>query len=257
MKVVILAGGRGTRLSEETANIPKPMIEIGGKPIIWHIMKQYSHFGFNDFLICLGYKGYMIKEYFSHYFLHMSDVTIDMGKNKTRIHSTYSEPWKITLIDTGLETMTGGRIKRIQKHIGDEPFMLTYGDGVADVNIKELLKFHKANGKVVTITAVQPMARFGSLALDKNRVEGFHEKPRGDNLWINGGFFVLESGIFDYLVDDNAVFEKKPLEETSRAGKMVAFKHRGFWHPMDTMRDKICLEDLWQSGKAPWKVWDK
>lgn len=258
MKVVILAGGRGTRLSEETTNVPKPMVEIGGKPIIWHIMKLYSHFGFNDFVICLGYKSYMIKEYFSHYFLHMSDVTIDMLNNKTVIHNTSSEPWKITLVDTGLETMTGGRVKRVQKYIGNKPFMLTYGDGVADVDIRKILKFHKAHGKTVTLTAAQPTGRFGSLVLhNENQVKGFQEKPKGDNSWINAGFFVIEPGIFDYLSGDETVFEKGPLEMLARAGGLFAFKHSGFWYPMDTLRDKVCLEDLWQTGKAPWKLWDK
>lgn len=258
MKVAILAGGRGTRLTEETTNVPKPMIEIGGKPIIWHIIKTYSHFGFNDFIICLGYKGYVIKEYFSHYFLHMSDVTIDMRGNETKIHSTSSEPWKITLVDTGLETMTGGRIKRIQKYIGNEPFMLTYGDGVADVDIWKLLKFHKAHRKVMTVTAAQPVGRFGSLSLHKkNQVKGFQEKPKGDNIWINAGYFVIEPKMFDYLANDETVFEKEPLEKLARAGEIFAFKHDGFWYPMDTMRDKLYLEDLWRSGKAPWKVWKK
>lgn len=258
MKVVILAGGRGTRLSEETVNVPKPMVEIGGKPVIWHIMKLYSHFGFNDFVICLGYKSYMIKEYFSHYFLHMSDVTIDMLNNKTIIHNTSSEPWKITLVDTGLETMTGGRVRRIQKYTDNKPFMLTYGDGVADVDIRKILKFHKAHGKTATLTAAQPMGRFGSLVLrNENQVKGFQEKPKGDNSWINAGFFVIEPEIFDYISSDETVFEKGPLEMLAQAGELFAFKHSGFWYPMDTLRDKVYLEDLWQSGKAPWKFWNK
>lgn len=258
MKVVILAGGRGTRLSEETTSIPKPMVEIGGKPIIWHIMKTYSHYGYNDFVICLGYKGYMIKEYFSHYFLHMSDITIDMTKNRTRIHNTSIEPWKITLVDTGIDTMTGGRIKRIQKYVGADPFMLTYGDGVADIDVRKLIKLHKSRKKIATITAAQPVGRFGSVVLrNKDQVTGFKEKPVGDNIWVNAGYFVLEPGIFDYLIDDGTVFEKEPLEKLAHAGEMVAFKHKGFWYPMDTLRDKICLEDLWQSGKASWKVWEK
>lgn len=257
MKVALLAGGRGTRLTEETTNVPKPMVEIGGKPIIWHIMKTYSHFGFNDFVICLGYKGYMIKEYFSHYFLHMSDVTIDMVGNETKIHNTSSEPWRITLVDTGLETMTGGRVKRIQKYIGDEPFMLTYGDGVADIDIRKLLAFHKAHGKIVTVTTAQPMGRFGSLTLNKeNQVKGFREKPKGDNLWINAGYFILNPEIFDYLADDKTVLEEI-LENLAQAGEIFAFKHNGFWYPMDTVRDKIHLENLWQSGKSSWKIWDK
>lgn len=257
MKVVILAGGRGTRISEETQNIPKPMVRIGGKPILWHIMKAYSQQGFNEFVICLGYKSYMIKEYFSHYFLHTSDVTIDLRKqNEIKVHTTVSEPWKITLVDTGLETMTGGRIKRVRKYVGDEPFLLTYGDGLADLDIRKEVKFHKAHGKLLTVVAVLPAIRFGLLELDKkNRVKGFHEKPRGENAWVNAGFFVAEPGIFNYLTGDDTVLEKKPLEKLAREGEMVAFKHHGFWSPMDTLRDKICLEDLWQSGKAPWKIW--
>lgn len=258
MKVVILAGGRGSRLSEETRNIPKPMVEIGGKPIIWHIMKRYSHYGFNDFIICLGYKSYMIKEYFSHYFLHMSDVTIDMVENKTQIHSTCSEPWKITLVDTGLETMTGGRVKRIKKYVQGKPFMLTYGDGVADIDIAKLLKFHKSHGKVLTVTAAQLMGRFGSLLLNKkNQVKGFLEKPKGDNHWINGGYFVAQPEIFDYLRSDEAIFEKEPLVNLAQDGEMFAYRHSGFWFPMDTLRDKIYLEELWQSREAPWKIWEK
>jgi glucose-1-phosphate cytidylyltransferase len=255
MKVVILAGGRGSRLSEETKDVPKPMVEIGGKPIIWHIMKRYSHHGFNDFIICLGYKGYMIKEYFSHYFLHMSDVTIDVAKNKTTIHNTVSEPWKITLVDTGLNTMTGGRVKRIEKYVDNKPFMLTYGDGLSDIDIGALLKFHKTHGKKLTVTAAQSMGRFGSLLIDGNdRVEQIEEKPKGDNLWINGGYFVFEPDIFNYLPDDETVLEKKPLEDLAQKGEMFAYKHGGFWYPMDTMRDKMYLEELWNSGNAFWKI---
>jgi glucose-1-phosphate cytidylyltransferase len=255
MKVVILAGGRGSRLSEETKDVPKPMVEIGGKPIIWHIMKRYSHHGFNDFIICLGYKGYMIKEYFSHYFLHMSDVTIDVAKNKTTIHNTVSEPWKITLVDTGLNTMTGGRVKRIEKYVDNKPFMLTYGDGLSDIDIGALLKFHKTHGKKLTVTAAQSMGRFGSLLIDGNdRVEQIEEKPKGDNLWINGGYFVFEPDIFNYLSDDETVLEKKPLEDLAQKGEMFAYKHGGFWYPMDTMRDKMYLEELWNSGNAFWKI---
>lgn len=258
MKVVILAGGRGSRLSEETTNIPKPMVEIGGKPIIWHIMKCYSHYGFNDFIICLGYKSYMIKEYFSHYFLHMSDVTIDMAKNTTEIHSTFSEPWKITLVDTGLETMTGGRVKRIKKYVEKEPFMLTYGDGLADIDISKLLKFHQSHGKTLTVTAAQSMGRFGSLAFSKkDQVKGFLEKPKGDNHWVNGGYFVAEPEVFDYIASDETVFEQEPLKNLAKDGEMFAYKHDGFWFPMDTLRDKIYLEDLWQSKQAPWKSWEK
>lgn len=255
MKVVILAGGRGSRLGEETKDVPKPMVEIGGKPIIWHIMKRYSHHGFNDFIICLGYKGYMIKEYFSHYFLHMSDVTIDVAKNKTTIHNTVSEPWKITLVDTGLNTMTGGRVKRIEKYVDNKPFMLTYGDGLSDIDIGALLKFHKTHGKKLTVTAAQSMGRFGSLLIDgNNRVEQIEEKPKGDNLWVNGGYFVFESDIFNYLPDDETVLEKKPLEDLAQKGEMFAYKHGGSWYPMDTMRDKMYLEELWNSGNAFWKI---
>ncbi len=256
MKVVILAGGRGSRLSEETTRIPKPMVEIGGKPIIWHIMKSYSHYGFNDFIVCLGYKSYMIKEYFSHYFLHMSDVTIDMKKNETQVHSTVSEPWKITLVDTGLETMTGGRVKRIEKYVKGETFMLTYGDGVSNIDIPKLLEFHQSHGKILTVTAVQLMGRFGALKLTpKDKVKGFQEKPKGDLRWINGGFFVAKPEIFDYIPGDETLFEKEPLENLAKANEMFAYKHSGFWYPMDALRDKIHLEELWQSGNAPWKVW--
>ncbi len=256
MKVVILAGGMGTRLSEETVSLPKPMIEIGGKPILWHIMKIYSHYGFNDFIICLGYKAYLIKEYFSHYFMHMSDVTIDLAKNETKIHDSYSEPWKVTLVDTGMNTMTGGRIKRIGKYIGDETFLLTYGDGVGSVDIKKLVDFHKKHKKLATITAVQPTGRFGALDLhEDDSVRAFYEKPVGDRTWVNGGFFVLEPKVLEYIKDDSSTWEKEPLEKLGQDGQMVAYKHSGFWKPMDTLRDKGELENLWQSGKAPWKVW--
>lgn len=256
MKVVILAGGMGTRISEETSVIPKPMIEVGGKPILWHIMKIYSHHGFNDFIVCLGYKGYIIKEYFSHYFLHSSDVTIDMKKNKVSVHSTTSEPWKVTLVDTGLETITGGRIKRIKKYIGNEPFLMTYGDGVGQINIRELVRFHRKHKKMATVTAVQPLGRFGSLGIEKsNKVNSFLEKPQGDNNWINAGFFVLESDIFDYIEGDSTHWEKEPLENMAKKGQLMAYKHAGFWKPMDTLRDKLELERLWNANKAPWKVW--
>jgi len=256
MKVVILAGGFGTRLSEETEIKPKPMVEIGGKPILWHIMKIYSSFGFNDFIICLGYKGYVIKEYFANYFLHMSDVTIDLKNNKIEIHNVKSEPWRVTLVDTGLNTMTGGRIKRIQQYVADETFMLTYGDGLGNININELLEFHRKHGKYATITAVQPTGRFGALKLKGNQVLAFKEKPKGDGGWINGGFFVLEPEIFNYIEGDETVWEKEPLENLAKDGQLMAYKHKGFWKPMDTLRDKRELESLWQSGNPPWKIWD-
>ncbi len=256
MKVVILAGGLGTRLSEETVLRPKPMVEIGGKPILWHIMKLYSSFGFNDFIICLGYKGYVIKEYFSNYFLHMSDVTIDLYSNNMEIHNNYCEPWKITLVDTGLDTMTGGRLKRVMPYIKDKTFMLTYGDGTSDVNILELLNYHNSHGKLVTVTAAQPGGKFGALNLDENnRVNSFLEKPKGDGGWVNAGFFVMQPEIFNYIEGDDTILERKPLENIAWYGQLMAYKHSGFWQPMDTLRDKNLLEDLWQSGKAPWKVW--
>lgn len=256
MKVVILAGGKGTRLIEETTNMPKPMVEIGGKPILWHIMKTYSHYGFNDFIICLGYKGYVIKEYFANYFLHSSDVTIDLGKNKTDMFGSKAEPWKITLIDTGLETLTGGRIKRIEKYVGNKTFMLTYGDSVGDINIKELIKLHRKQGKYVTITAVQQAGRFGALQVSNSgSVKSFSEKPKGDGAWINGGFFVLEPEIFNYIKDDLVMWEHKPLETLARLNQLNAYKHNGFWKCMDTLRDKIELESLWNEGTPPWKIW--
>jgi glucose-1-phosphate cytidylyltransferase len=259
MKVVILAGGYGTRISEESHLKPKPMIEIGDKPILWHIMKIYSHYGYNDFIICLGYKGYCIKEYFAQYFLHESDVTFDFRNDNQRfIHNHSAEPWKVTLIDTGLETMTGGRVKRIKEYVGNEPFMLTYGDGVSDMNIKELVDFHNSHGRLATVSAIQPSGRFGALDLsEKNVVQGFEEKPKGDGHWINAGFFVLQPDIFDYIKDDSTILEREPLESIARDRELVAYKHHGFWQPMDTLRDKNHLEDLWQSGKAPWKNWDK
>ena len=257
MKVVILAGGFGTRISEESDLKPKPMIEIGGKPILWHIMKIYSHYGFNDFIICCGYKGYVIKDYFHHYYLHQTDITIDLRKNEIEYHDSSSEPWRVTLVDTGLNTMTGGRIKRIQRFVGDEPFMLTYGDGVSDVNIRSLLEFHKQNKRLATLTAVQPSGKFGALSIDnKNAVIQFQEKPKGDGAWINGGFFVCEPRIFDYIRSgDETIWERQPLEDLSSDGQLGAYKHEGFWHPMDTLRDKNELERLWASGNAPWKVW--
>lgn len=257
MKVVILAGGRGTRLSEETTNIPKPMVEIGGRPVLWHIMKIYSSRGFNDFIICLGHKSYCIKEYFSHYFLHMSDVTFDMQNNKMEIHNTASEPWKVTMVDTGSETATGGRLKRVEKYIGGETFMMTYGDGVGNIDIKALLRTHKKMNKLATLSAVQSAGRFGILDIAKNNeVSSFLEKPKGDSSWINIGFFVLEPGIFKYIKNgDSTIWEKQPLENLAREGSLCVYKHKGFWKCMDTLRDKVELENLWQSGKADWKTW--
>ena len=257
MKAVILAGGLGTRMSEETELRPKPMVEIGGKPILWHIMKIYSSFGIKDFIICCGYKGYLIKEYFANYFLHQSDVTIDLAQNKMDVHHTYAESWKITLVDTGLQTMTGGRIKKIQTYIGNETFMLTYGDGVGDVNINDLLNFHKQSGKYATITVVRPKGRFGALKLDVNdKVLSFQEKVEGLSSWVNGGFFVFEPAIFDYIAGDETFLEHEPIDNLVRQGQLTAYRHEGFWQPMDTMREKSNLEDLWRSGKAPWKVWE-
>jgi len=256
MKVVILAGGRGTRITEETTNIPKPMVEIGGKPIIWHIMKIYSYYGFNDFIICLGYKGYVVKEYFANYFLHSADITLDLGENKMEVLGSKAESWKVTLIDTGLTTETGGRIKRIEKYVGGQTFMLTYGDGIGDINIKESLKFHKKHGKLATTTAVQQVGRFGALDItESDKVESFFEKPKGDKFWISGGFFILEPRIFDYLKDDSTVWEKDPLENLSKNNELRAYKHKGFWKCMDTLRDKIELEQMWNTSNASWKIW--
>ncbi|RXJ69002.1 glucose-1-phosphate cytidylyltransferase [Halarcobacter ebronensis] len=257
MKVLLLAGGYGTRLSEETDIRPKPMVEIGGKPILWHIMKIYSHYGFNEFIVLLGYKGYYIKEYFANYFLHQSDVTIDMKTGKMEILNNSSEPWKVTLLDTGIDSMTGGRIKRAKDFIGDESFMLTYGDGVSDVNINELIKFHKSHGKALTMTSIQPEGRFGSLNItDEDQVTHFKEKPKGDGGWINGGFFVCEPKVFDYILDgDSTVFEQKPLQNMALDGEIFTFKHNGFWKPMDSLKDKNDLNKLWDENKAPWKVW--
>jgi glucose-1-phosphate cytidylyltransferase len=255
MKVVILAGGFGTRLAEETHSIPKPMVEIGGKPILWHIMKIYSTYGFNDFVICLGYKGYVIKEYFANYFLHNSDVTIDIKNNSMEIHNNYSEPWKVTLVDTGLNTMTGGRIKRVAKYLDDETFMLTYGDGVGDINIKELVEFHKSHGKLATVTATQPEGRFGALKLENNKVVSFAEKMDNKDSWINGGFFVLEPEVINYIKDDNTIWEREPLEKLSKEGELMAYFHNGFWKPMDKLKDKMDLEKMWSSGNAPWEIW--
>lgn len=257
MKVVILAGGFGTRLSEETDIKPKPMIEIGGKPILWHIMKIYSSYGFNEFIICCGYKGYVIKEYFINYAKHMCDVTVDLKSGKLNINKNNSEEWMVTLIDTGLNTMTGGRIKRVKDYIGDDTFLLTYGDGVADVNISELVKFHKGHEGMVTVTAVQPSGRFGAIRINENnKIETFEEKPAGDGAWINGGFFVCDSKVIDYIEGDKTKWEKEPLETLAIEGQLQAFKHSGFWKPMDTLRDKNELEELWQKGEAPWNIWD-
>jgi glucose-1-phosphate cytidylyltransferase len=257
MKVVILAGGFGTRISEESHLKPKPMIEIGERPILWHIMKIYSHYSCNDFIICLGYKGYCIKEYFAHYFLHESDVTFDFRNSNERIvHQNSAEPWSVTLVNTGMETMTGGRVKRIKPYLGNETFMLTYGDGVSDIDISALLSFHKRHGKLATITSIQPSGRFGALDLtETNKVRGFEEKPKGDGTWINGGFFIMEPKVLDYIDNDNTILEMEPLERLARDGELMAFKHTGFWQPMDTLRDKNSLDELWKSGKAPWKVW--
>lgn len=256
MKVLILAGGMGTRFGEETEIRPKPMIEIGGKPILWHIMKIYSQYGFNDFVVLLGYKGYMIKEYFANYFLHQSDVTIDMKTNSMEIHNNTAEPWKITLVDTGNETLTGGRIKRAKPYIGNETFLLTYGDGVADVNINNLVAFHKSHKKKITMTSVQPEGRFGAMDISaEGEVLHFIEKPQGDGAWINGGFFVCEPSVLDFIDGDQQMFEREPLEKLTQARQMYAYKHKGFWQCMDTLRDKNYLAGLWDSGKAPWKVW--
>lgn len=254
MKAVILAGGYGTRLEEETVVKPKPMIEIGGKPILWHILKTYSHYGINDFIICLGYKGYIIKEYFANYFTHSSDLTIDIQNNKIEIHSVNSEPWKITLVDTGETSMTGGRIKRIEKFV-DDTFLMTYGDGVADIDIRKLIDFHKKNKTIGTLTAVQPPGRFGTLEIKNNKITKFVEKPSGDNSWINGGYFVFEKSFFDYLDGDDTILEKKPLETLAKSNQLSVFKHDGFWHPMDTLRDKNYLNNMWQN-KPLWKKWD-
>jgi len=255
MKAVILAGGFGTRISEETSLKPKPMVEIGGRPILWHIMKIYSTYGINDFVVCVGYKGYLIKEYFANYFLHMSDVTFDLGSNRMEVHQNSAEPWRVTLVDTGEGTMTGGRIKRVRGYLGAEDFCLTYGDGVADVDIDKLIGFHRRNGRLATVTAVQPPGRFGALQLSADSVHGFQEKPYGDGGWINGGFFVLSPRAIDYIRGDETVWEREPLQELARDGQMSAYRHTGFWQAMDTLRDKQHLEELWVQGRAPWKLW--
>ncbi|QLY79126.1 glucose-1-phosphate cytidylyltransferase [Clostridium intestinale] len=256
MKVVILAGGFGTRLSEETDIKPKPMVEIGGKPILWHIMKIYSSYGFNDFVICCGYKGYVIKEYFTNYYNHMCDITVDLTNGDIKVHKSNAEPWQVTLVDTGLNTLTGGRIKRIKEYVGNEPFMLTYGDGVSDVNIKKLLKHHNSHNGYVSVTSVKPSGRFGALNInEEGQVSHFIEKPAGDGAWINGGFFVCEPEIFDYIDGDETIWERKPLETLAKENKLFSYKHEGFWQPMDTLRDKNELESLWVKGEAPWQIW--
>jgi glucose-1-phosphate cytidylyltransferase len=258
MKVVLLAGGFGTRLSEETDIRPKPMVEIGNKPILWHIMKLYSSYGFNEFLVLLGYKGYYIKEYFVNYFVHQSDITVDVSSGKIEVLNNSSEPWKVTLIDTGINSMTGGRIKRVQKFVGNETFMLTYGDGVSDIDISALLDYHKKHGKALTMTSAQPDGRFGALSItSNNQVLEFQEKPKGDGSWVNAGFFVCEPKVFEYICNgDETVFEQEPLQKLAKDGEIYTYKHQGFWMPMDTLRDKNILQKLWESGKAPWKTWD-
>ncbi|MDP1717479.1 MAG: glucose-1-phosphate cytidylyltransferase [Burkholderiales bacterium] len=255
MKCVILAGGLGTRISEESYLKPKPMIEIGGKPIIWHIMKIYSAHGINDFVVCLGYKGYVVKEYFANYFLHMSDVTIDMSDNSMQVHQKSAEPWRVTLVETGEATQTGGRLKRVAHYLGEEDFCFTYGDGVADVNVRELVAFHKSKKAKATLTAVQPPGRFGALVLEDAHITSFQEKPKGDGGWINGGFFVLSPDVIEYIGGDDTVWEREPLERLARDRQLAAYFHRGFWQPMDTLRDKNHLEELWARGSAPWKAW--
>jgi glucose-1-phosphate cytidylyltransferase len=255
MKAVILAGGVGSRLSEETASRPKPMIEIGGRPILWHIMKIYAAHGCEDFVICLGYKGYLIKEYFANYALHMSDVTFDMAADRMHVHQSSTEPWRVTLVDTGDDSMTGGRLKRVRDYLGDEDFCFTYGDGVADVDITAQIAFHRAHGNLATLTAVQPPGRFGAISLDGTLVTGFQEKPQGDGAWINGGFFILSPKVIDYIAGDDTSWELEPLQRLASEGNLQAYQHRGFWQPMDTMRDKINLEALWQSGTPPWRKW--
>ena len=257
MKAVIFAGGLGTRLSEETSIRPKPMVEVGNRPILWHIMKTYSAHGIDEFIICCGYKGYVIKEYFANYFLHMSDVTFDLRYNQMNVHSGNAEPWKITLIDTGETTMTGGRLKRVREHIGSETFCLTYGDGVSDVNVTELIKFHQSQGSLATLTAVQPPGRFGAIALHEgqSKIDSFQETPEGDGAWINGGYFVVEPQVIDFIEGDETVWEQGPLTKLANMDQLSAFRHSGFWQPMDTLRDRTKLEELWASGKAPWKVW--
>lgn len=258
MKTVILAGGYGTRISEESATKPKPMVEIGGRPILWHIMKLYSQHGLNDFIVCLGYKGYVIKEFFANYFLHRCDVRFDLQSNRMDFLSNGVEAWSITLVDTGDQTLTGGRLRRVRDHVGDETFCMTYGDGVSDVNITETIKFHRDHGRLATLTAVQPPGRFGAIRLHENQsiIDQFHEKPTGDGAWINGGFFVLEPEVIDYVSGDLVSWEKEPMQTLAREKQLVAYRHDGFWHSMDTLRDRMVLEDLWAKHQAPWKTWD-
>ncbi len=257
MKAIILAGGLGTRLSEETASRPKPMVEVGGMPILWHILKMYSHHGINDFVICCGYKGYVIKEYFANYFLHMSDVTFDMRSNRMEVHQKRAEPWNVTLVDTGVESMTGGRLARVAKYVqNDEAFCMTYGDGVSDIDIGASIEFHRSHGKAATLTASYPPGRFGALDIQGDKVRSFKEKPRGDGALVNGGFFVLSPKVLGYLKDDSTIWEQEPLANLAAEGELMAFQHDGFWQPMDTLRDKQLLDELWASGKAPWKKWD-
>lgn len=256
MRVVILAGGLGTRLAEETGLRPKPMVEIGGRPILWHIMKIYSHWGFNDFIVCLGYKGYMIKEYFDNYALHQADVTIDLGNNTRTVHRQFSEPWKVTLVDTGEATQTGGRLRRVEKYLGDdETFAFTYGDGVADVNILKIIQFHRAHGRRATVTAVRPAKRFGALHLSGTQVTAFEEKPEAEGGWVNGGFFVVSRDVLSLVESDNVIWERGPMETLARQDQLQAFQHEGFWHPMDTLRDRQFLDRQWDDGNAKWKLW--
>lgn len=258
MKAVILAGGLGTRLSEETAVRPKPMVEVGGKPILWHLMKIYSASGINDFIVCCGYKGHVIKEYFSNYFLNASDVTFDLRRNEMQVHTNVADPWRVTLVDTGEHTMTGGRLKRVKDYLDDKAFCFTYGDGVSDIDIRKQLTFHRDNNALGTLLAVQPPGRYGafSLAEGQNRISQFREKPRGDGAWVNGGFFVLEPAVIDYIDGDDTVWEQEPMSRLAHNNGLVAYRHEGFWHPMDTLRDKNYLEELWATGRAPWKIWD-
>jgi glucose-1-phosphate cytidylyltransferase len=255
VKAVILAGGLGTRISEETTTRPKPMVELGGRPVLWHIMKTYSAHGVDEFIVCCGYKGYVIKEYFANYALHESDVTFDMRKRSMQVHNSAAEPWTVTLVDTGDDTATGGRLLRVRRYLDDEPFCFTYGDGLSDVDVTAAIAHHRASGALATMTTVQPPGRFGAVRLDEQKVVAFDEKPQGDGAWINGGYFVLSPGVFDYLENDATVWEREPLERLAAGGKLSAFVHRGFWHPMDTLRDKTQLEEYWSSGRAPWKVW--